>query len=851
MKTDDQSPSVVVAVAAVPVAQAVATFLAATPWLRVFVVPGTAGWLVVAAAASVLIPTLTIRVWRLAPAPSYAASAVGLIIILMAMAGGHPHGIWEGVARGPKHLLTETLPLGGARTGLAAPVLLTWLSGTASTELVTRARRWPCGMGAAGLAVPIASYVVAYSIAASRPGHDALVAPLLLITLAVVALLQQASPRPVLSGTAADAEPGPSTWRPALAGGALAALVAVLLALVVPSLPVPDRQPAALARATPVANPVIIDPVDALAGLRDDDPRAPARTILDVNTDVPSTGYLAVAVLDDYDGGSWSLDSVFRPTGGRIPVAAQVSGVAPLGPSAAARSGLATVRQQDTVVARLPLPLLPALDRPLEVTGAAVSADAVTGMLLSSPGPAGAVSYSVISAAPDATLATVPAADGIGSVAGLTVTGPAGAGARSTSAAASPSAASPSATSPSADGSLSASALLALPGGASNAMPTLLRFLAALTGRRPAPTVAFLQAVMSRLQADERRIDPSLVPQAHSPTSSRSRNPLATPAASPATGPTEVGGTSLSQVINAVTVLRSGTPEQFATAYAMVARYLGVPARLVSGFRLASSSGGELVGPGSYQVTNRQAWTWVEVPVAGLGWVVADPTPDAVAAGTTPPPVAESAVTTVPPPQANAVPSNQITGGHAIAKPARVKVPRSHAGPWWLVALGLTGSAVILALLLGPGVAGARRLVRRRARRGDGGTGPPRLAVGAWLELLDGLQQAGMPPDPAATTAEVATEAGRHFGAEVTGSVQEVGRVADRAVCSVRAGPDREAAEQAWEVQRVLRRTIHRSLDRRQRARSLLAVGSAPRRPELDPADQVAGGRRWLSGRWR
>ena len=31
--------------------------------------------------------------------------------------------------------------------------------------------------------------------------------------------------------------------------------------------------------------------------------------------------------------------------------------------------------------------------------------------------------------------------------------------------------------------------------------------------------------------------------------------------------------------------------------------------------------------PGSYTVTNRQAWTWVEVPVAGLGWVVADPTP--------------------------------------------------------------------------------------------------------------------------------------------------------------------------------------------------------------------------------
>ena len=577
----------------------------------------------------------------------------------------------------------------------------------------------------------------------------------------------------------------------------------------------------------------MIDPVDALAALRDENPRAPARPLLSVNTDLPSTGYLAVAVLDDYDGGSWSLDSVFTPTGGRIPAAPTASGVASLGSTAVGRSGWATVRQRDTVLAPLPLPLLPALDRPVDVTGTGVSADAVTGMLLSSPAGAAAASYTVTSEAPETTLAMLPAADGIGAVAGLTVAGAAGAGPPP------------------------AAALLALPDGASSALPTLLRFLATLTGRRPAPTVAFLQAVMSRLQATERRVDPALAPQGQAPASVRSRRPPATTAPPGASGPTETEGTSLSQVINAVTVLRSGTPEQFATAYAMVARYLGVPARLVTGFRLGSSSNGELVAAGAHQVTNRQAWTWVEVPVAGLGWVVADPTPDAVTAGTTPPPVAESAVTTVPPPEANAVPSNQITGGHALAQPARPKVPRSHPVPWWQVGLALIISMALLALLLGPGVAGARRLVRRRARRGDGGIEPPRLAVGAWLELLDGLQQAGMPPERSATTAEVATEAGRHFGAHVTDPVQQVGRVADRAVCSVRGGPDRAAAEQAWEVQRALRRTIHRGLDHRQRARSLLAVGSAPRRPELEgpgdrmPGDRMPGAWRWLPGRWR
>ncbi len=82
-------------------------------------------------------------------------------------------------------------------------------------------------------------------------------------------------------------------------------------------------------------------------------------------------------------------------------------------------------------------------------------------------------------------------------------------------------------------------------------------------------------------------------------------------------------------------------------------------------------------------MTNRQAWTWVEIPVAGLGWVVADPTPDAVIGLAAPPPEAVQATpTTLPPPQANAVPRSEITGGHAVAKPATVKVPKSHPLPW-------------------------------------------------------------------------------------------------------------------------------------------------------------------------
>ena len=76
----------------------------------------------------------------------------------------------------------------------------------------------------------------------------------------------------------------------------------------------------------------------------------------------------------------------------------------------------------------------------------------------------------------------------------------------------------------------------------------------------------------------------------------------------------------MSVVINAVAVNRSATPEQFATLFAMVARYLGVPARLVTGFRLPARSDAGLTPAGGYLISNRQAWTWVEIPVAGLGW---------------------------------------------------------------------------------------------------------------------------------------------------------------------------------------------------------------------------------------
>jgi hypothetical protein len=762
---------------ALPAALAAATLLAATPWLHSFDVRGTTGLLVVAAWAPVVVGTLLIRVWRQPPAVSYSVSAVCLLLLLVAVAGMHPSEIWRSLVDSPNRLLTETLPLGGPRVTLAVPLVLTWTCGAAATELVMRSRRGDSAMAAIGLAVPVGCFVLAYAVGASRPGRSEVAGPLLLVTLVLVAVLrhvsQVAAIQPAASGPALEEDARPVTWKPGAAGALTAASLAVALALLVPNLPSMSGTPASFNRAAPLTTAVVIDPVDAMALLRDS---KPSRPVLHLVTDRPSSGYLAMAILDHYDGGIWRFNTTFEPTGGRVPSAPAGS------PAPIPGAPVANIGQRATVLTPLPLPLLPVLDRPVRVRGVNATVDGATGMLLSRAAASRAGTYSVVSAAPIMTLGAVPPGDGVGTAAGLT--------------------------------SPATAADLAVPAGSQAAVGKALSFLSTISGRRPAPTVGFLQAGIDSLHADEGWIDPTAPPTGKHSLSA-----------------TKPGGTSLAEVISAVTITRSATPEQFATFLAVTARYLGVPARVVTGFRAESTSSPTVLPAGDHVVTNRQAWTWVEIPVSGLGWVVADPTPDQrVPAPMLPPESAQPAQAQPSPPQANAVPANRITGGHAVAKPAPINLRASHHFSAWLLALIVAAGAALVAALVGPAVAAGRRLSRRRARRrGDA----PALAVGAWLEVLDSLQQAGMVAGAGATSAEVAAEAGRHFGPEVAAPIQDVGDLAERAVFCHRAPPDEDDADRAWVTQRTVRRTVHRDLDRRGRWRAWLAVGSAPRLPVL------------------
>ncbi len=83
-------------------------------------------------------------------------------------------------------------------------------------------------------------------------------------------------------------------------------------------------------------------------------------------------------------------------------------------------------------------------------------------------------------------------------------------------------------------------------------------------------------------------------------------------------GPRE--GDPIEQFLNE----RIGFCQQFSGTFALMARHLGVPARVAVGFTWGDPVDGQ---PGVYAVSGRQTHAWPEVWFSGLGWVSFEPTP--------------------------------------------------------------------------------------------------------------------------------------------------------------------------------------------------------------------------------
>jgi hypothetical protein len=172
---------------------------------------------------------------------------------------------------------------------------------------------------------------------------------------------------------------------------------------------------------------------------------------------------------------------------------------------------------------------------------------------------------------------------------------------------------------------------------------------------------------------------------------------------------------------------------------AVMARTLGIPARVVVGF-----TGGTKQSDGSYLVTGADAHAWPQLWFDGAGWVRFEPTPASGSPGVAAPPYAapdraESL------PRASPAPAPPQSAPIPTTEPGTASDSSAPGGPPIALLLGLVLCALVAALLALPGA--ARRRVRRsrleRAARGD--------AAAAWQEVGASAVDAGLSWDASAT----------------------------------------------------------------------------------------------------
>jgi transglutaminase-like putative cysteine protease len=203
---------------------------------------------------------------------------------------------------------------------------------------------------------------------------------------------------------------------------------------------------------------------------------------------------------------------------------------------------------------------------------------------------------------------------------------------------------------------------------------------------------------------------------------------------------------------------RAGYCEQFAAAMAVMARILGIPARVAIGFLHPDQ-----VGADTYVYSAHDLHAWPELYISGAGWVRFEPTPGGRAA------TVPDYTTQVPD-----IPNNNPTTNPTdenIQNPDRIdsETPSADARaddesegdstgtafPWWQVLLVLAVVTLVVLVLVTP------RALRRRRRVVRVAGGPE----DAWLELRDTVRDLGLAWPRARSPRQTADVLVRWFGA--------------------------------------------------------------------------------------
>ncbi|HEY5320694.1 MAG TPA: transglutaminase-like domain-containing protein, partial [Galbitalea sp.] len=179
-----------------------------------------------------------------------------------------------------------------------------------------------------------------------------------------------------------------------------------------------------------------------------------------------------------------------------------------------------------------------------------------------------------------------------------------------------------------------------------------------------------------------------------------------------------------------------GDAEQYASAFALEARSLGFPARVVMGFKPTI-----VAGQTSVTVVGSDVTAWDEVAFSGVGWVPFYPTPTKTGKPpTTPPPPVSQTVNQSRQPNRVGQPQNNILSPVAVKK--QKTKPAGFVIPGWVYTIAASVAIPIVIYFL-PLLVIALVKRRRRRRRFTEGAGDARVA-GAWDELTDSLGELGI-----------------------------------------------------------------------------------------------------------
>jgi transglutaminase-like putative cysteine protease len=277
-----------------------------------------------------------------------------------------------------------------------------------------------------------------------------------------------------------------------------------------------------------------------------------------------------------------------------------------------------------------------------------------------------------------------------------------------------------------------------------------------------------------------------------------------------------VGG--YGDLLNFLFASRTGYCQQFATAFAVLARIDGLPTRIAVGFLP-----GTPIGNDEWQVDGNDTHAWPQVLFEGYGWIDFEPTPGTTSIGSSTPGVSVPTTTTPPVTTTHRRTPNlrpSPTGGvKAQRSPKPVRSHRSNGSdaPWLLIL------PVAIVAWIG-GVPAWRRMRLRHARR------EPRAGVlAAWNEALRTVDLVGIRRRRAETYMELArriVSAGA-LSPEAEPALKDLARLATTATYAA-APPADCAVRQAMSDAKVVVRYARQRADRWQRVAAALDPRALP-----------------------